>query len=288
MNQISKPNLLEYFEYAEYLRDFYTWSKENNRAFSYQSWAKSAGLASKGYLRMVVMGKRRLTDETFKKLLPTLNLNVSQQEVFKILVDLGRANNLTEKTKVYEKLVQAKGLKKIKDVDNSYEYLSDEWLPRLHVLLGIKNISRTEKDLSKSLGISLGDLRILCKKLEKLGYARKHDNQWEANNEITFMSNKINNIAVQRFHKNSLETSISALDLDSNERHFNAIYYALDRESYEIVAKKIDSFSKELLLEFSQKEINDDKKLYQINTNLIPMSENLIRSNERAIELIEN
>lgn len=287
MKNKAKPNILDYFEYYEYLRDFYSYSKENDRSFSYQNWAKAAGLASKGYLRMVVIGKRKLTDETFKKLLPTIELSDFEQKVFKGLIELDRARNLNEKTQKYEELVKIKSTQKIKNVDNTYEYLSHEWLPRLHVLLGIKNISRTEKDLSKSLGLSISDIKTLCKKLEKLSYAKKVNDQWESKDEITYMSNKVNSIAVQKFHKNSLETSIESLELDSSERHFNAIYYALDKESYQKIAQKIDLFSRELLIEFSHQEMKNDKRLYQINTNLIPMSENLIRSSERALELTQ-
>lgn len=285
MNKEIKPNILEYFEYLGYLRDFYAWSKQTNRAFSYQNWAKAAGLASKSYLRMVVCGKRKLTDETFRKLLPTLGLNDYERNFFKVLIELDRAKNLNEKARAYEEIVKIKSAKKIKDVDNTYEYLSHEWLPRLHILLGINNISRAEDDLSKCLGLSLSEVKALCKHLELIGYAKKNGDQWESRNEITFMSNKINNIAVQKFHENSLKTSIEALNLDSNERHFNAIYYALDREGYEKVTQRIDAFARELLLEFSQKYTNNDKKLYQVNTNLIPMSENLIRPEVRVTEL---
>ncbi len=285
MSQSIRPNLLEYFEYAEYLKDFYSWSKEVDQSFSYQKWAKAAGLASKGYLRMVVIGKRKLTDETFNKLLPTINLNTLEEKFFRLLLKLDRAKKLSEKAEYYEELIKVKSSDKIKDVENTYEYLSNEWLPRLHILLDIKNISRTEKALSKCLGIPLQEVMNLCKKLEELGYAEKIEDQWVSKDTITYISNRINNIAVQRFHKNSLETSIEALNLHSSERHFNAAYYTLDKKSYEKVTKKIDNFTKELLLEFSQINTDEERKLYQVNTNLVPMSENLIRREERAREL---
>ena len=284
-----KPNILKYIEYSSYLRDFYSWAKLENSTFSYQNWAAEAGLASKGYLRMVVIGKRKLTQETMCKILPTLGLDLNGVELFKVLVELDQSKTLEAKTTAYEKILKIKSFNKVSEIENDYDYLSNPCLPRLHVILGVKGISKIEKDISKYLGQSLAEVRKMLNRLEDLNLAKNENGNWSSKDQITLVSNKVNNIGVQHFHKNSLETSIEAINLDSTERHFNAIYCTLDRKSYVDVTKRIEAFTRELLLDYSNKEMITDKKLYQINTNLIPMSENLIRlDNERAIELTQN
>ena len=85
----SSPNLFDYFDYREYLHDFYQFHKKRNSSYSYRLFARKAKLGSPNYLKLVVDGKRRITDRTLCQFARGLGLNQDEEKYFRELVMLG-------------------------------------------------------------------------------------------------------------------------------------------------------------------------------------------------------
>lgn len=83
---ISKPNLFDYFDYRDFLQDFYQFHKKRNSAYSYRLFARKAKLGSPNYLKLVVDGKRRITDRTLFQFSRGLGLNRDEEKYFRELV----------------------------------------------------------------------------------------------------------------------------------------------------------------------------------------------------------
>ena len=82
----SPPNLFDYFDYREYLHDYYQHHKRRNPAYSYRLFARKAKLGSPNYLKLVVDGKRRITDRTLFQFARGLGLNRDEEKYFRELV----------------------------------------------------------------------------------------------------------------------------------------------------------------------------------------------------------
>ena len=82
----SIPNLFDYFDYREYLQDYYLFHKQKNSAYSYRLFARKAKLGSPNYLKLVVDGKRRITDRTLFQFARGLGLNKDEEKYFRELV----------------------------------------------------------------------------------------------------------------------------------------------------------------------------------------------------------
>lgn len=83
---ISKPNLFDYFDYRDFLQDFYHFHKKRNSAYSYRLFARKAKLGSPNYLKLVVDGKRRITDRTLFQFSRGLGLSRDEEKYFRELV----------------------------------------------------------------------------------------------------------------------------------------------------------------------------------------------------------
>jgi len=83
---ISKPNLFDYFDYRDFLQDFYQFHKKRNSAYSYRLFARKAKLGSPNYLKLVVDGKRRITDRTLFQFSRGLGLTRDEEKYFRELV----------------------------------------------------------------------------------------------------------------------------------------------------------------------------------------------------------
>jgi uncharacterized protein (TIGR02147 family) len=82
----SAPNLFDYFDYREFLHDYYQFHKKKNTAYSYRLFARKAKLGSPNYLKLVVDGKRRITDRTLYQFARGLGLTKDQEKYFRELV----------------------------------------------------------------------------------------------------------------------------------------------------------------------------------------------------------
>lgn len=82
----SVPNLFDYFDYREFLQDYYQFHKKRNSAYSYRLFARKAKLGSPNYLKLVVDGKRRITDRTLYQFARGLGLNRDEEKYFRELV----------------------------------------------------------------------------------------------------------------------------------------------------------------------------------------------------------
>jgi len=82
----SKPNLFDYFDYRDFLQDFYHFHKKRNSAYSYRLFARKAKLGSPNYLKLVVDGKRRITDRTLFQFSRGLGLSRDEEKYFRELV----------------------------------------------------------------------------------------------------------------------------------------------------------------------------------------------------------
>ncbi len=83
---VRAPNLFDYFDYREFLQDFYTFHKKKNSSYSYRLFARKAKLGSPNYLKLVVDGKRRITDRTLFQFARGLGLTADEEKYFRELV----------------------------------------------------------------------------------------------------------------------------------------------------------------------------------------------------------
>lgn len=86
IKELSSPNLFDYFDYREYLHDYYQFHKRKNSAYSYRLFARKAKLGSPNYLKLVVDGKRRITDRTLYQFARGLGLSRDEEKYFRELV----------------------------------------------------------------------------------------------------------------------------------------------------------------------------------------------------------
>ncbi len=86
LRESSAPNLFDYFDYREYLHDYYLHHKRRNSAYSYRLFARKAKLGSPNYLKLVVDGKRRITDRTLYQFARGLGLSRDEEKYFRELV----------------------------------------------------------------------------------------------------------------------------------------------------------------------------------------------------------
>lgn len=84
------PDLSEYLDYRQYLRDFYDYKRRMTandiRPFNYQMFSAAANIKSPNYLKMIIEGQRNLSEDMVGKFAKALGFNKDSAEELRLLV----------------------------------------------------------------------------------------------------------------------------------------------------------------------------------------------------------
>jgi hypothetical protein len=91
----------------------------------------------------------------------------------------------------------------------------------------------------------------------------------------------LGNIALQSFHRKSLEESIEAISLPTETRRYQSLVMALTPDQFHELHEDLRAQLTKSLERFESKS-GEQKRIYQINLNIIPVTEPILREQNRA------
>jgi uncharacterized protein YjiS (DUF1127 family) len=102
------PALGEYTDFRHYLKDVYDHRRVTEgtglRAYSYSTFSAAADIKSPNYLKLIIEGRRNLSDDMISRFAKALRLNRSETEEFRALVRYGQASQPIERNQYLKEL----------------------------------------------------------------------------------------------------------------------------------------------------------------------------------------
>ncbi|MCK5023834.1 MAG: TIGR02147 family protein [Candidatus Aenigmarchaeota archaeon] len=80
--KVEPPKISSYLDYRAFLQDLYQYKKATDGDFSFATWAKKANIKSRSFLRLVIVGKRTLTESVLPALVRSLELEKKRISIF--------------------------------------------------------------------------------------------------------------------------------------------------------------------------------------------------------------
>lgn len=276
-----KPRISEYLDYRKFMSDFYSYKKNAFPHFSHAVWSNKAGFKSRSFLRLVMLAKRSLTSESIPPAAKALELNKQETEFFINLVNYNQSTDFKSRDFFLNRLMKTSVAKKITPIHDSYRYLTNHLAPRVQTLLSIDGIKKNSVHIAALLKASEAQINQALEALESLHLAQfdSQTKEWKSVVENFQISSDLGNVALQSFHQKCLTEAVEAISLKPETRNFSSLLLVLSEAEYKAVLKEYDQFTDGLLLKYqgAQTSESPDQKIYQINTNLIPVSQTLIR-----------
>lgn len=170
-------NIYSFSDYREFLKDRYRQLKETDPMFSFRFFSKQAGFGSPNYLKLVMDGKRNLSDEAIGKFARGLRLDSHESEFYRYMVDYNQCTNVPKK-KVYEaKLLYLRELFKVKTlIPELYDYYHEWYHAAIREMIKKGNIKNDPLVISQSLvpTISEEDAKNSVELLKKLNFVSEN------------------------------------------------------------------------------------------------------------------
>lgn len=270
------PSVFEYLSATSYLKDYYDYRKGLNSGFSYETWSDELGLKSRSFLRMMVIGKKRITEKLVEALCQNNFLTSQEREYFQCLVGYSQSGKSAEKEILGKRLIQIIKLQnKSSIIENPHDLISDPILPRMLSLFSYQDFNPSVENFARIFGLpSESVLRVLTT-LEQMGLARKVDEKgtmW-ASEVITFkIPDRFGSMNMMQFHEVSLNEAIQAFHLPQETRKYKSLLLPMDADEYAKFNRLLDDFVAEQLANFNSKNAVG-KRVYQANFNIHPTTE---------------
>lgn len=272
------PDIYSYLDYREYLKDYYTEKKQANPVFSYQSFANKAGFKTKSFLKMVISGKKNLSDSSLDKVAKALKLDQKATSYFEDLVAFNQEKSLKIRNQLLEKLLthRVSGVGKIIQ-QAQYEFYSEWHHNTIREILPTSNFDGDYEKLGKSCHpvISAKEAKRSVDLLIKLGLVQKTDEgRFIQCDPIITTGDEVRSLAVRNFHLQNFLLGAKSLDeTPAQLRDLSCLVVRLSDNGFKLFREEIQNLRKRLLeLAESDKTFS---RVYHVAFQMYPTTQEL-------------
>jgi uncharacterized protein (TIGR02147 family) len=269
------PNLFQYSDYREFLKDCYASNKARNSAFSYRYLSLKAGINSSAFFKYVIEGKRNLSKGTLLKTCQALGLKDKDAEYFENLVFFNQAKTIREKNLFFDHITKLRGSYDVKKVDEGQFAFYGQWYhSAVRELLDIAPGRADGKAIAQMLTptITPKQAQDSIDLLQQLGFIRKDaQGRWRQVDPVLATGNQITSQVVVNFQLKMLDLAREAFDrFSQEEKLMSSSTFSVSEDTLALFKKKIRQLRAELL-ELARL---DEKaaRVYQLNLNLFPLT----------------
>lgn len=271
-----KPTLEEYDDVRKYLNDYFEWRRSQDSHFSYASFADECGFASRSFLRLLLIGQRKMTDTTIHKFTKGLKLKAQDQDYFLNLTKFSQAESIDEREFYAQKIYRASKIKP-RAVGNSYLFLSNKHIPRLLTLLTIPGIQTTSLELARILDVTESAIQQMLEILEGLKLAVKESSEdnklatWTATLRNFSVEDSAGDLAIQTYHRKNMDDVLAAIELPPEKRDLRSALVPLSSSAFQSLQKELGDYLVQLLNKYQTNDSLEKQKLYLVNMISIPI-----------------
>lgn len=268
-------NMFESLDYRKLLKELIAKRQKQDSWFSYRWISSKIGVASSGFLSLVINGKRNISIENAAKLCGVLKMTKRESEYFLTLVRFNQAVDTPERTLAFETLIKLRPSSVQSATIDQQEYYSHWYnavVREMLVILGKKK--DIDKIISENLipKISRTEVQSSIALLERLGFVRRTgDDVFEyANPLLTSAGSKVDGSVLRRYHNEMILLAEKALHaVKKEERDISTITLSTDSEGVEQIKKRIEQCRADIM-SIAQQTIKSDKVI-QLNIQLFSL-----------------
>jgi uncharacterized protein (TIGR02147 family) len=282
------PNVTEYMDYRKYLADFYAFRREQTkkdlRPYNYQMFSAAANIKSPQYLRLIIDGKRNLSDDMIGKFSKALHLNREHTEELKSLVHYTQATDPSERNRFLKDLMEKRVSQKIKsgEIDSKAFEKIPGWVAWiLYSMTDVKGVNFEISQLKQLLGekATQDEIQEALNKLLESGQLVRDPETQEIKKSRPLMENA-DNIPVALVRKLQAELLYLGMESlfqdDPTDREFGTVTLSMTEKEFEEIKFKLRQMRKQMTKDNSiARSQSAGERIYQLNIQLFPVTKKL-------------
>lgn len=267
-------NIFGYTDFRSFLKDRLGELKVENAKYSRRYISDRLGISSRNYLRMIIDGKRNISDQLMRKLPSVLDLNRDESTFFIDLVRYGQAKTVEAKNEALENLRRNKRFLEIHQLAmDHFDYMSDPLTLALREMVPLKNFREDADWIQSRLSFKAGRKKIESgiAKLERLGMLER-----DAAGKLALAhmhqatGDQLGSLPLRSYHKNMLKRAAGAMELPTDQRHYGGITMSIPSDSYGEIVERFEAFIDEVRAIVDKGD--DPEQVYHLEMSLFPLT----------------
>ena len=268
--------IVEYTDYRKFIQDYYD-ERKRESAFTWREFAQNAGFASAIFLKYVAEGKKNLSISAASSVANAMGLAGFEKTYFVLMVTYAHAKGDEAKMAAFEKRCALARAHKIRVLGGEeFDYykswknpLLRELAPHMPGARPAEMARACKPKISKTLEF-LEDANLLKKD--------RNGNYVQTDKSISMGSVDVVPIAAKDLQRQMGELAVKALDLPLAERSMSGVVVGLTQDSYERIKKELLECRRRIIAIAT--ESSETQRVYRLNLQLFPISENLEVANK--------
>jgi len=282
------PVLASYTDFRQYLSDYFEFKKQESadaiRPYTYSMFSVAANIKSPNYLKLIIEGKRNLSNEMILKFAKALRLPKDDTDEFKALVQYCQAKDPLNRNQKLKRLSELRMQRQMRAGTFNTQALDTvpNWVTWvLYTLADQKNVDFDLGALMKTMKgrANQEEIKKALTRLFKTGELVKDSDTGKVRKGRALMVGGPNNEPIPVELVRKLQSELIYLGLESlyqdqaSEREFGAITLSLTEREFEKVKFELRQLKKRIYKDISVKrEISKGDRVYQMNIQLFPVT----------------
>ena len=268
------PEVLDYLEYREFLKDWFVETKKDNPFTSYRYLGQKTGV-DPAWLVRVFQKEGHLNESTLPSFIRLCGLDDRRAEYFKTLYRFNKTKAKQTLSELYYRLMELRSMETRVLSAPELSYFGSWACAALRALIGITKDTSDVGKLAKSLNpaISQDEARSALGILKQLGLVVPDGNGgWNITDQIISTGGEVKSQAVRNFHRHTIELAQESLDRHKpEERDISSVVFTADESDLPEIRHRIEEFRRGLL-QFARKSERADR-VYALNVAMFPLSD---------------
>jgi len=285
MSKNHKVNLFDFMDYREFLRRWYDEQKNSQAHFSFRAFSHRAGFSSPNFFKLVMDGKRNLTEESLTKTIKGLKLNKGESEFFRNLVFYNQAKDHEKKNYYYQKLLSSRKFNQLKPIaKGQYQFYATWYHPVIREMVVSKDFDGSPEWIAKRIYPPLSSQQVekSIALLERLAFIKKDkNNKWSQSTPITTTGRESSELALLNYHQSLLSLAHHLLpQIEQEDRDVSALTLGVAKDKVPQLKRKIQEFRKEIL-QFVADDVHPEE-VVQLSIQLLPLTSQRKRGGKKS------
>jgi uncharacterized protein (TIGR02147 family) len=276
---VKATQIFEYTDYRSYLRDFFEEKKATNPSFSFATFARRAGLASRATAKLVLDGKRNLGLETVPKFCKGLGLAGRESRYFTALVQFAHARGAAEKNDLYRSILAFPERRRTWSLGEAQHRFYSNWFyAAIQEMVLMKGFPAEPAARPEWIHRRLGG-RITVRQAERaltdlvaLGMLRPEPSGGlaQANPHYESSDGKLD-FVLQDFHRRMIEEALAAIDRPLEQRNLAGVTLAIRKADLPAALDAIREFRRKFNFDFSADR--DADEVWELNLQFFRLAQ---------------
>jgi uncharacterized protein (TIGR02147 family) len=281
-----QPVLGEYTDFRQYLKDMYEFKRVTEgtglRAYSYTNFSAAADIKSPNYLKLIIEGRRNLSEDMILKFAKALRLNREETIEFKALVLYGQATEAVDRNQYLKDLSELRARKELQSglIDQKAWDKVPDWVGWvLYAMADQKDVRFEPEDLQRLFRIKANteEIKDNLRKLTESGDFVKDAVTGDVSKprEMIEAPQGLPVALIRKLQAELIYLGIESLFRDSpKDREFGGMTMAMTQAEFEQVRFEVRQLRKRLQKDLAVKrKTSKGDRVYQLNIQLFPVTD---------------